>query len=89
MHETGYPLIPDNSKKPLLFPDPVIEAFLKDVDRSLIRSMLQRTPSERLQCLINATAWTTELRRSQGVNRRFNRDVKLPDERHAPGPDTD
>ncbi len=36
---------------PLLYPDPVIEAYLKDVDRTLLRSMLQRTATERVQCL--------------------------------------
>jgi len=36
---------------PLLYPDPVIEAYLKDVDRTLLRSQLQRTATERVNSL--------------------------------------
>ena len=32
-------------------PDPVIEAYKKDVDRTLIRENLKRTPDERLRRL--------------------------------------
>ena len=31
-----------------LTPDPVIEAYKKDVDRTLIREMLKLTPEERI-----------------------------------------
>lgn len=48
--------------KPLLFPDPVIEAYIKDVDRTLIREQLKCTPSERLQSLINMAEYAEELR---------------------------
>ena len=37
--------------EPLLFPDPVIEAYIKDVDRTLIREQLRKTSAERLQAL--------------------------------------
>lgn len=37
--------------EPLLFPDPVIEAYIKDVDRTLIRAQLRKTVAERLQDL--------------------------------------
>ncbi len=37
--------------EPLLFPDPVIEAYIKDVDRTLIREQLRKTPAERLVAL--------------------------------------
>ena len=37
---------------PLLFPDPVIKAYLKDVDRTLIRSMLQKSSSQRAAALV-------------------------------------
>ncbi len=37
--------------EPLLFPDPVIEAYIKDVDRTLIREQLRKTPTERLGAL--------------------------------------
>ncbi|MBI4485805.1 MAG: hypothetical protein HY655_07320 [Acidobacteria bacterium] len=32
-------------------PDPVIEAYKKDIDRTLLRENLKRTPAERLQRL--------------------------------------
>jgi hypothetical protein len=35
-------------------PDPVIEAYKKDVDRSLLRENLRRTPAERFR---NLLAW--------------------------------
>ena len=50
-------------------PDPVIEAYKKDVDRTLIRDRLQRTVEERLrdlvamQCFVarwRGAAWRTE-----------------------------
>ena len=34
-----------------LAPDPVIDAYKKDVDRTIIRENLKRTPDERLQRL--------------------------------------
>lgn len=34
---------------PLLFPDPVIEAYLKDVDRTILRANLQLTTAERFE----------------------------------------
>ena len=37
--------------EPLLYPDPVIEAYIQDVDRTLIREQLRKTPSARLQDL--------------------------------------
>jgi hypothetical protein len=37
---------------PLLYPDPVIEAYLKDVDRTLIRQQLMRTATERVRVLM-------------------------------------
>ena len=35
-----------------LEPDPVIECYKRDVDRTLLRANLQRTPEERLQNLM-------------------------------------
>jgi hypothetical protein len=35
-----------------LEPDPVIEAYKRDVDRSLLRENLKKTPSERVLALI-------------------------------------
>ena len=34
---------------PLLFPDPVIEAYLKDVDRTILRANLQLSTAERFE----------------------------------------
>ena len=34
---------------PLLFPDPVIEAYLKDVDRTILRANLQISAAQRFQ----------------------------------------
>jgi hypothetical protein len=47
----------------LPFPlNPVIEAYKKDVDRSLLRQNLRLTPTERLQKLMEMQAWAIELR---------------------------
>ena len=43
-------------------PDPVIELYKKDVDRSLIREMLKLTPEERILKLQNFVAFAIELR---------------------------
>lgn len=40
---------PDPALRPLLFPDPVVEAYLKDVDRGSLRENLKRTVAERLE----------------------------------------
>ena len=42
---------PDPAQIPLLFPDPVIEFYLKKVDRAAIRERLKMTPAERLDWL--------------------------------------
>ena len=39
----------DSNERPLLFPDPVIEVYLKDVDRGLLRENLKLTAEERVQ----------------------------------------
>jgi hypothetical protein len=45
-------------------PDPVIEAYKKDVDRTLLRQNLMRTPEERWANLRAATRLADELRRA-------------------------
>lgn len=52
-----------------LAPDPVIEAYKKDVDRTLIRENLRLTVDERIQRLISALHLVEELRRSRTVAR--------------------
>ncbi|MBM3777308.1 MAG: hypothetical protein FJW23_03580 [Acidimicrobiia bacterium] len=52
-----------------LAPDPVIEAFKKDVDRTLIRENLKLTPEERIRKLQSVVAFLEEVRRA-GRSRR-------------------
>ncbi|HEY2030533.1 MAG TPA: hypothetical protein VGH20_15140 [Myxococcales bacterium] len=44
--------------------DPVIEAYKKDVDRSLIRENLKLTPDQRLRNLVETQRFAAELRRA-------------------------
>jgi hypothetical protein len=43
-------------------PDPVVEAYKRDVDRSLIRENLKRTPDERMRALVALQRFAAELR---------------------------
>lgn len=52
-------------------PDPVIEAYKKDVDRTLIRENLRRSPDERARNLM-------ALQRAAEEFRRAGRKAKLP-----------
>jgi hypothetical protein len=45
-------------------PDPVIEAYKKNVDRALLRENLRRTPEERLERLMALQLLADECRRS-------------------------
>jgi len=53
-----------------LEPDPVIEAYKKDVDRTLIRENLKLTPDQRLRQLMELQRFAEELqaagRRARG-----------------------
>ena len=49
---------------PLLAPDPVIEAYKRDVDRSLLRENLRRTVEERLRSLDDLRRFGDELQRA-------------------------
>jgi hypothetical protein len=46
---------------PPLEPDPVIEAYKKDIDRSLLRERLKRTPTERVEDLTALVRFADEL----------------------------
>jgi hypothetical protein len=46
---------------PTLAPDPVIEVYKKDVDRTLIREMLKLTPEERILKLQDFVAFAVEV----------------------------
>ncbi len=45
-------------------PDPVVEAYKKDLDRSLIRQNLRRSVQERLEALMELQRFAEELVRS-------------------------
>lgn len=45
-------------------PDPVIEAYKKDVDRTLLRENLKLTPTQRLEKLSRLQDFASELRRA-------------------------
>ena len=45
-------------------PDPVIEAYKRDVDRTLIRENLKRTVTERFERLMELQRFAEELRRA-------------------------
>jgi hypothetical protein len=45
-------------------PDPVVEAYKKDIDRTLLRESLRRTPDERLRALMELQKFADELRRA-------------------------
>jgi hypothetical protein len=47
-----------------LAPDPVIDAYKRDVDRTLLRERLQRSVEERLRDLTRLQAMAEELRRA-------------------------
>ena len=49
---------------PPLEPDPVIEAYKRDVDRTLIREQLRRSVDERVRRMIGALRLAEELRAS-------------------------
>jgi len=44
--------------------DPVVEAYKRDVDRSLLRENLRKTPQERVEALIALQALAEEARRA-------------------------
>lgn len=52
--------------------DPVVEAYKKDIDRTLIREALRRTPTERVQALEELRALSREAARA-GRRQRLGR----------------
>jgi hypothetical protein len=69
---------PDPAKRPLLFSDPVVEAYLKDVDRSILRENLKRSVAERLENFAGFMRGVYELRGAfykVGVNHRQEQSV--------------
>jgi hypothetical protein len=51
---------PERNERPLE-PDPVIEVYKRDVDRTLIREQLRRTVDERVPRMLGALRLATEL----------------------------
>ena len=47
-----------------LLPDPVIEFYKKDLDMTLIRENLKRTPEQRVRNLMELQLFAEELRRA-------------------------
>ena len=52
--------------------DPVVEFYMKDVDRSLLRENLKLTPGQRLEKLVRFSAFAAELR-TAGARARASR----------------
>jgi hypothetical protein len=44
--------------------DPVVEVYMRDVDRTLLRENLKLTPAQRLEKLVSFSAFAAELRRA-------------------------
>jgi hypothetical protein len=49
---------------PTLDRDPVIDAYKRDIDRSLLREQLKKTSAERVQDLVNLAGFADELKRA-------------------------
>lgn len=49
--------------------DPTVAAYLRDVDRTLLRENLKLTPAQRLEKLVRFTSFTATLRKA-GVDAR-------------------
>ena len=52
-----------------LEPSPAVEAYKRDVDRTLIRENLKLSPSERLAKLMSTLRFVEEVRRSGAAKR--------------------
>jgi hypothetical protein len=50
--------------KPATTDDPVIRAYMRDVDRTLLRENLKLTPAQRLEKLVRFSSFAAELRRA-------------------------
>ena len=51
-------------------PDPVVEAYKRDVDRTLLIEQLRKTPEARMQSLVAMARLATEMRRARLVAER-------------------
>ncbi len=64
MTESVQTYIMSDQPPPPLEPNPVIEAYKKDVDRTLIRENLKLTPEQRVLKLMEMQRFTQELRKA-------------------------
>ncbi len=55
--------------------DPVLEVYMRDVDRTLLRENLKLTPGERLEKLVRFTAFASTLREA---GKRARRSARKP-----------
>ena len=53
--------------------DPVVEAYIKDIDRTLLRENLKKTPQERIEALMALQRLAEEARRAGLQLRRSSR----------------
>jgi len=60
----------DNKGRPQFEPDPVIEAYKKDIDRTLLRENLKLTVEQRFDQLMALQRFAEELRRAGQAARR-------------------
>lgn len=60
----------DRKATPVLEPDPVIEAYKRHIDRTLIRENLKLTVQERFEKLMALQQFAEELRRAGRAARR-------------------
>ena len=67
MYNKGDPMPTDN--RTVIDPDPVIEAFKKDIDRTLLRANLKLSPEERLRKLQSAIRSVRALRQAYKKSR--------------------
>ena len=56
-------------KRSATYDDPVVRAYMRDVDRTLLRENLKLTHAERLEKLVRFSSFAGELRRA-GANAR-------------------
>jgi hypothetical protein len=56
--------------------DPVVQAYMRDVDRSLLRENLKLSPAERLEKFVGFSRFAAKLRQA-GKTARDNRKLRL------------
>jgi hypothetical protein len=64
------PIVPKEPEAEEAYVDPVVEAYLPGIDRTLLRENLMRTPEERFLKLMELQRFAEELRRAGAAARR-------------------